>query len=263
MVMVYVPVGEFLMGSKDDDPDAKADEKSQHKVYLDAFWVYQTEVTNAMFQTFVGETGYETFVEKKMGVSLVCDFYGPSRPGVGFSIVSGADWQHPLGSSSDIQMMKNNPMGHVSWDDAAAYCQWAVGRLPTEAEWEKAARGTDGRTYPWSEGIDCSFVYYSKEGFCVNEFLPVGSYPKGVYPYGVLDMAGSVWEWVADWYSGEYFTNSPYENPIGPESGRFYVIRGLYGLLRLPCVANRYNDGGLGLGGVSNNLLGFRCAGSP
>jgi formylglycine-generating enzyme required for sulfatase activity len=117
----------------------------------------------------------------------------------------------------------------VSWFDAKNFCEWSSpnGRLPTEAEWEKAARGTDGRNYPWGDEIDCSYANYTDDnGPCVGAISPVGDYLKGESPYGAYDMAGNVWEWVADWYDRSYYVNSPEVNPTGPESGLGRVLRG-------------------------------------
>jgi len=191
MVMVYIPAGEFLMGSLDSDSGALSDEKPQHTVYLDAFWIDQTEVTNAMY----------------------------------------ALYRNSINNS-------DNPKAYVDWYQAQNYCAWAGRRLPTEAEWEKAARGTDGRLYPWGDSFDgtqanscdsnCDWYWANmdfNDGF--RDTAPVGSYPNGASPYGVLDMAGNVWEWVSDRYDEAYYTWSPYENPSGPSSGgNTYVVRG-------------------------------------
>jgi len=211
MVMVYVPAGEFLMGSTDADIDAilarcsdckrewYTDEQPQHTVYLDAFWIDRTEVTNAQFRKCV-EAG-------------ACQ--APTT----------CDWGEPTyndGSKADY------PAVCVSWNQAQAYCRWAGVRLPTEAEWEKAARGTDGRTYPWgNQAPDCNRAnYWGKDGGCVGRTTAVGSFPTGASPYGALDMAGNVWEWVSDWYDGDYYSRSPARNPTGPDSGQARVLRG-------------------------------------
>jgi len=211
MVMVYVPAGEFVMGSTEADIDkvmaqcsgCKREwfvvEQPQHTVTLDAFWIDKTEVTNAMFGKFVEAMQYETDAEEKGVGSFVLNKSSGS-----LEITTGADWQHPWGPSSDLTGKEKHPVVQVSWNDAVAYCQWAGGRLPTEAEWEKAARGTDGRTYPWGEGIDCSLANYrgkdNGNAACKRGTTEVGSYPEGASVYGALDMAGNVVEWVADWY---------------------------------------------------------------
>jgi serine/threonine-protein kinase len=201
--MVYVPAGEFLMGS--EDYDAYDDEKPEHTVYLDAYWIYKHEVTNAQYRQCVDEGECDV-------PSDVDQFNNPD--------------------------LDDHPVVYVNWFDADAYCQWAGGRLPTEAEWEKAARGTDGRKFPWGDtGVTGEKANYCDVN-CENEWLdtsqddgykrtaPVGSYPDGASPYGALDMAGNVIEWVGDWYDGGYYSQSPSENPQGPDSGEYRVIRG-------------------------------------
>jgi len=188
-VMVYVPAGEFLMGSEDEDADDN--EAPEHTVYLDAFWIYQTEVTNDQYRICVEENA--------------C-----SNPKNTYAF--------------DSSKFGNHPVVYINWYQAKEYCEWAGGRLPTEAEWEKSARGTDGRNYPWGDHApNCSLANY--EG-CIGSTLPVGSVPKGVSPYGALDMAGNALEWVADWYDENYYRVSQYENPQGPTGGVDRVLRG-------------------------------------
>lgn len=218
MQQVYAPSGEFQMGSPESLAGAGIDEKPLHTVYLDAFWIDQTEVTNRMFGKFIEQTGYRTDAEKR-GSGFVINPENGS-----WVEVSGADWRHPRGLKSSIKGLDFNPVIQVSWSDAQAYCKWAGKRLPSEAEWEKAARGTNRATYPWGEKIDCQHANYS---LCGNgEPKRVGSYPAGASIYGALDMAGNVHEWVADHYAEDFYYNSPAENPIGPASGVGRVIRG-------------------------------------
>jgi len=190
MVMVYVPAGEFLMGSSDADSQASDNEKPQHTVYLDGYWIDRTEVTNAQYRK--------------------CVEAGPCR--------------RPECWDDENYNTPDQPVVCVSWDDARAYAAWAGGWLPTGAEWEKAARGTDGRIYPWGNGPpDCDKVNYSG---CVGYPAAVGSYSLGASPYGALDMAGNAWEWVADWYDEGYYARSPAHNPQGPDAGDYRVMRG-------------------------------------
>jgi eukaryotic-like serine/threonine-protein kinase len=225
MELVFVPAGDFLMGSDDGDAYALSDEKPQHLVYLDAYWIDKTEVTNAMFARFVDVTGHD----------------------------AGSNWRHVANGKPD------HPVVRVNWFTANAYCEWAGRRLPTEAEWEKAARGTDGRWYPWgNERPDRSRGNIHLRSLGTTA---VGSYPAGASPYGVLDMAGNVWEWVADWYGADYYARSPRENPTGPESGLSRALRGVSwrDLVVTVRAAKRYRH-------VPNSLsynLGLRCARSP
>jgi len=228
MTMVYVPAGEFLMGSPEGVGDD--DEHPQHIVYLESFYIDQMEVTNTMFSEFVVKTNYQTDAEKA----------GKSYGFVGndWLLVSGVNWKHPYGPSSDIGGLDNHPVIHVSWNDAKAYCEWAGKRLPTEAEWEKGARGTSGATYPWGNDppagnlvnfadINTNFdwsVNSVDDGYKFTS--PVGTYPDGASPYNLLDVSGNVWEWVADWYDKDYYSQSPNRNPQGPVTGTVRVMRG-------------------------------------
>jgi formylglycine-generating enzyme required for sulfatase activity len=259
-VMVFVPEGEFLMGS--EEGLAQDNEKPEHLVYLDAFWIYQHEVTNAQFALFIEATGHQTTVEER-GWSFVFDGNASVRE-------DGAYWGAPEGPGSSIAGREDHPVVHMSWSDAQAYCEWAGGQLPTEAEWEKAARSIDGRLYPWGNtqitgdkanfcDVNCRYDWAESlqdDGY--EGTAPVGSFPAGVSPYGALDMLGNVWEWVADWYDADYYSHSPYENPTGPASGEFRVKRGgsegsVIWSLR---VSSRF---GLNPGAAGEDY-GFRCA---
>jgi len=200
MAFMRIPAGEFLMGSDPKvDSQAYGDEQPQRKVTLDAYWIGKTPVTNAQYAAFIKATGHRA-------------------PG------------HWSGGRLP-QGKEQHPVVNVSWEDAAAFCTWAsevtqrIVRLPSEAEWEKAARGADGRIYPWGNRAPDK----SRCNFNNNErgTTPVGQYsPQGDSPYGCVDMAGNVWEWCADWYDAEYYKTAPARNPPGPQSGNARVLRG-------------------------------------
>jgi eukaryotic-like serine/threonine-protein kinase len=264
MELVYVPAGDFLMGSDDGDAYALSDEKPQHLVYLDAYWIDKTEVTNAMFDRFVEATGHETDAERDGGAWVYNE--------CNWSNVSGANWRRPEGPGSDIGSRMDHPVVQVSWSDAEAYCRWAGRRLPTEAEWEKAARGSDGRKYPWGEGppagdllnfadvnLGCSWADLTQDDGH-ERTAPVGTYPAGASPYGVLDMAGNVSEWVADWY-GDYYAVSPKDNPQGPATGTTRVVRGGSWDHYDDGVRAAYRNASTPDGRF--DVIGFRCARSP
>jgi formylglycine-generating enzyme required for sulfatase activity len=184
--MVRVPTGEFVMGSD----DGAADEKPRHRVHLDAYSIDKYEVTNALYRRFM-------------------DAASRAAP----SYWNDSKWNGV-----------SQPVVGVTWHDADAYCKWAGKRLPTEAEWEKAARGTDGRKYPWGNDWDSRRANSTESQ--LGKTAPVGSYASGVSPYGAHDMAGNVWEWVADWFDASYYQRSPERNPTGPETGQRRVLRG-------------------------------------
>ncbi len=222
MVMVYVPEGPFTMGSNDSGDS----EKPVHQVTLDAFWIDQTEVTNGKY--------------------VQCVQAGACQPP---SITRSSSRPSYYGTAQYV----NYPVIYIDWLNSKAYCKWAESRLPTEAEWEKAARGTDGRTYPWGEGIDKSYANYNSD---VGDTTRVGSYESGKSPYGVYDMAGNVWEWVADWYGS--YTASSANNPTGPASGESRVLRG--GSWNSNVLNVRSADRFWYYPSNTDNDLGFRCS---
>ena len=256
MVMVYVPSGSFMMGSDPEiDSLAQEDEQPQHEVTLDAFWIDQTEVTNAQFGQFVAATGHETTAELE-GSGLI--FSGSEGEEIAGEQVAGADWQHPSGPESNLTGLGNHPVVLVSWDDADAYCGWVGGMLPTEAQWEYAARGGDGRLYPWDNtSPNKNLLNYSP----AVGTTPVGSYPNGASWVDGQDMSGNVWEWVADWYHSDYYDVSSVDSPTGPSEGDMKVLRGGSWSNTQPFVraASRTRSTPSG----HTNIAGFRCVGLP
>ncbi len=222
--MVLVPAGEFLMGGKEDDILAFSKEKPQHKVYLDTYYIYKKEVTVEQYRKFCLATGNEM----------------PKAPRWG--------------------LIDNHPIVVVNWNEANAYAQWAGVKLPTEAQWEKAARGTDGPVYPWGNGWDITRCA-NWENSCNKQIWgthPVGSFPTGDSPYGCLDMAGNVWEWCVDWYKTDYYATSSLKNPTGPEKGSTRVLRGgawNYGGADGYLDFKRYDN----IPEMRTQSIGFRC----
>ena len=206
--MVWVPAGTFLMGVSDAEMQAMlaeredyqgemfSDERPQRQVALDGYWIYKNLVTVAQYRQFCQATKREM----------------PDQP---------------------VWVTDDRPVVNVSWVDAQDYATWAGAVLPTEAEWEKAARGTDGRRFPWGDNWSvhkCNNMgSWNPEAHGENhehQTTPVGSYPAGASPYGALDMAGNVWEWCRDWYAEDYYHHAPRNNPLGPEKGDMRVMRG-------------------------------------
>ena len=216
MKMVYIPAGDFLMGSVEGV--GNPNEHPQNTQKVKAFWIDQTEVTNAMFTLFIVDTNYKTDAEiSGRSYSYTDDKWQP---------VKGADWAHPFGPATNISGFENFPVSHVSWKDALAYCQWAGRTLPTEAQWEKAARGTKGSVYPWGDAAPSddlvnfadSSSHFSTSNPNINdgyEFSsPVGSFPSGASVYGAQDIAGNLWEWVSSLAQGyPYNATDGRENP--------------------------------------------------
>jgi formylglycine-generating enzyme required for sulfatase activity len=239
--MIWIPAGEFLMGSNPDQVEQAAewcncnkrtfeDEQYLHEVYLDGYYIDRYEVTNQQFQAFVDASGYVTDAEHKNEAHT---------------------WRTEYTSGKD-----NHAVVWMSWNDARAYCRWAGKRLPTEAEWEKAARGTDARLWPWGNRWDAERLNSGANG--IGTTTPVGSYREGTSPYGAMDMAGNVWEWVNDWYSANYYQTGNDRNPTGPEGGEDRVLRGggyRNGMHEVR-VAHRHKGGQTGYAPDH----GFRCA---
>ncbi len=249
--MTLINGGTFLMGG--DSKQASDDEYPKHRVAVSSFYIDQTEVTNAQFKKFIDATGYTTTAERKPDWEELKNSVPPGTPKphdsllVAASLVfrqstgpvnlnnfsqwwswqKGADWQHPEGPHSSINGKENYPVVQVSWDDAMAYCKWAGKRLPTEAEWEFAARGgKDGNIYPWgndhisngspkANSWEGDFPYYNtqKDGFVT--LAPVKSFASN--NYGLYDMAGNVWEWCSDWYDSKYYKSLGDKTTINPK----------------------------------------------
>ena len=293
--MVWVPGGEFLMGS-----DTFDDAQPVHRCWVDGFWMDATEVTNAQFRRFVEATGYVTAAErtprpedfpgvpaeKLVPFSLVfvppevCPPEGCTNCDQWWKVVPGANWRHPTGPSSTIDGKDDYPVVHICYEDALAYCNWLGRRLPTEAEWEYAARaGLSNTRYYWGDELTpngrwMANIYQGdfpvrdegKDGFA--GLAPVKSFPPNAF--GLYDMAGNVWEWTADWYRpgfGEWDTPGYRRNPTGPLSsidphGRNELKRVLRGgsFLCADVYCRRYMAGGRMAGEISSaqNHLGFR-----
>jgi formylglycine-generating enzyme len=293
--MVWIPGGTFAMGST-----ASPESQPVHEVRVDGFFMDETEVTNAEFERFVNATGYLTVAER---IPSAADFPGipPEQLVAGsvvfspppeavplhaplrwWSFVPGANWRHPEGPGSDLNGRTNHPVVHVAWEDAAAYARWAGKRLPTEAEWERAARGgLERRRYVWGDEFQPdgrlmantfqgTFPHRNtaEDGFAAT--APVRSFPPN--GYGLYDMAGNVWEWTADWYRPDthahHASNSTAENPRGPddsydprEPGILKRVQKGGSFLCTDQYCSRYEPGMRGAGAIDTgtNHVGFRC----
>jgi formylglycine-generating enzyme required for sulfatase activity len=224
--MVLVPAGEFLMGSW----TGEVDEQPMRRVYLDAYFFDKDQLTVGEYAKFLEATSHNV----------------PSD----WNIMSRA-------------MHKQRPVVNVEWTDAVAYCKWAGKRQPTEAEWEKAARGMDGRTYPWGDEPPTKFHGNMKKELWNNHMglTPVGMFEDGKSPYGINDMAGNVWEWVSDWYDPNYYQTAPLRNPTGPSTGSHKVVRG--GSWASGPEGLRSSERETRLPSFQGYGTGFRCAKTP
>ena len=305
--MVWIPGGEFSMGAK-DPPDMNAvgmsatqDARPVHRVYVDGFFMDSTDVTNGEFAAFVRATGYVTIAER---TPLAKDFPGapPSNLVAGsvvftapdhavlldnhfqwWKYVAGANWRHPLGPGSDISGKDTYPVVHIAYDDAEAYARWAGKRLPTEAEWEFAARGgLAGKPFVWGDEFrpHSGWMANTHQGqFPLKDsgddgfigLAPVAQYPPN--GYGLYDMAGNVWQWTTDWYRPDYYAQLAEaggvpRNPQGPassfdpsEPGQPKKVQRGGSFLCTDQYCSRYIVGTRGKGEISTgtNHLGFRC----
>jgi formylglycine-generating enzyme required for sulfatase activity len=246
--LVYIPAGDSLMGSDAEfDPYIWGAETPMRTVFLDAFWMYQTEVTNVQYTACI-QAGACSRPRESRSESREAYFGSPEFDAY--------------------------PIVQVSWYQAQAYCRWAGANLPTEAQWEKAARSDDGRLFPWGNQFPTGALANLCDENCTNtaarvagvndgysDTAPVGSYPAGQSPYGALDMSGNVWEWVADWFDPGYYAGAPTSNPTGPASGERKVMRGgswFNGVdgVRTVTRSSRRPDDAL-------YALGFRCSLAP
>lgn len=304
--MAWIPGGTFSMGGvnptgmTDGGMEAMDDARPVHRVFVDGFYMDKTEVTNARFAKFVKATGYVTVAEQKPTKE---EFPGvPAEDLVAGSVVftppnhkvqlddisqwwayqKGADWKHPLGPGSDLRGKENYPVVQVAWEDAAAYAKWAGKRLPTEAEWEFAARGGKaGELYPWGNQLkqDGHWMANTFQGSFPDHddaedgetgLGPVKKYPANAY--GLYDMAGNAWEWCADWYRNDYYNsfnpNIVVHNPKGPtasydpqEPGQKKKVQRGGSFLCTDQYCTRYMVGSRGKGEYrsATNHVGFRC----
>ena len=230
--MVYIPAGEFLMGCADEDTNP--DEKPIHSIYLNAYYIDKYEVTNSHYQQFIKETGHPApFLDTDWAQPY--NWHGVSYPD------GRADY----------------PVVLVNWEDAQAYARWAGKRLPTEAEWEKAARGgLVSQKYPAGNTLELDHASFDKGLLRENSLKPVGIHKPG--GFGLYDMAGNVWEWCQDWYDETYYKKSPPKNPPGPAEGAYRVFRGGSWVNEKKFL--RCAQRGKNTPDSKSHMVGFRCA---
>jgi formylglycine-generating enzyme required for sulfatase activity len=241
--LVAIPAGRFVMGTDDPRGYSSDGEGPPHEVELGGYRIGSHAVTNAEFAGFVAATGHRTIAEE-LGTSFVFagllpDDFPPTRAVAAapwWREVHGADWRHPEGPQSSVTGRDSHPVVHVSWYDAVAFCGWAGVRLPTEAEWERAARGPEqGHHFPWGDDLEPDGqhrmnVFQGRfPGHDTGADGWVGPCPVGSFPpngFGLYEVTGNVWEWCADWFGRDYYRHSPVASPPGPRSGESRVMRG-------------------------------------
>ena len=279
--MVELERGAFLMGTDGSDGYGADGEVPVHEVRLCPFRIDPVAVTNARFAAFVEATGHVTDAERYgwsfvFGGLLPDDF--PETRGVAHAPwwreVPEAAWNHPEGPQSDLDGRDHHPVVHVSWNDAAAFCAWSGARLPTEAEWEYAARGgLEQHHFPWGDELEPGGEHrmnafqgrFPGENTCADGYA--GTAPVDAYPpngYGLHNMTGNVWEWCADWFADDYYAASPADDPNGPAAGTHRVMRGGSYLCH-PSYCNRYRVDARSASAPDSSTgnLGFRVAGNP
>jgi formylglycine-generating enzyme required for sulfatase activity len=279
--LVTIPDGRFIMGNDDVHAYPADGEGPSHEVELAAYSIGAVAVTNEVFATFVDATGYRTTAERYgssfVFAGLLPDDFPPTRGVMGaqwWRDVEGASWRHPEGPQSDVTTRVRHPVVHVSWLDAQAFCAWAGCRLPTEAEWERAARGgIEGQHFPWGDerepdGEHRMNVFQGEfPGHDRGDDGWVGTCPVGTFPpngFGLYETTGNVWEWCADWFSPTAYRSSPRRNPTGPEEGTSRVMRGgSYLCHDSYCSRYRVDARSSNTPDSSTGNLGFRIAAGP
>lgn len=278
--MILLKGGEFLMGTDGKAGGFAADgEGPVHRVKLDPFYIDETTVTNEQFSQFIKETGYKTESEKFGWSFVFIMFLSPKERAKvqrvvhgtpWWAPVEGANWFMPEGPDSHIEDRMDHPVVHISWNDAMAYCKWANKRLPTEAEWEFAARGgLVGRIYPWGDELTPQGEHYCNiwQGLFPEKNTRrdgyLGTAPARSFPpngYGLYNVSGNVWEWVNDWFDPQYYVTSPYENPPGPANGTNRSMRGgSYLCHKSYCNRYRVAARSSNTPDSASGNIGFRC----